>query len=452
MSKVFLVSLGCSKNLVDSEHLIGRLSKKDFSLTPYAPDADVFLINTCGFIGPAREEGYQTIEEALAWKKKGGGVVAVVGCLAQRETDYLGERYPAIDVISGFGGYRELASSIRKAQLGNPIRNTVKNQYQVPTAIYPSRLTGGASAYLKLGEGCSKRCAFCSIPHIRGNQVSVPLPDIIARAKALADEGVKELLLIAQDPVTYGKDLPLARDLLSVIDALEAIPGIEWIRLHYLYPSPVVHRLLDRLEEGGKLLPYIDMPLQHVNEAMLKRMNRPSLAPTEKLLKRAKENIKDVTLRTTFIVGFPGETDKTVEEVAQFIRACRFDKVGVFSFSPEKGTPAFDLADQVASEAKEEYRRYLMTVAGEVSLELHREKLGRQLDVIVDIPPTEKRGIGRTRGQSLEVDGITYLEPPGPRTKPSRDKRSKFRPGDIISANIVDFDAHDLYAHCLVDG
>ena len=436
-SKIFLVSLGCAKNLVDSEHLVGNLGEKGFALTFNPQEADVFLINTCGFIGPARTEGYQTIEEALEWKKKQKGIVAVVGCLAQKETAHLGERYPELDVISGFGGYSKLGTSIRKAQLGTSSRMTPSNSYQVPQASYPKRLTAGASAYLKLGEGCSKRCAFCSIPHIRGDQRSVPLPTLVDRAQALAEEGVKELLLIAQDPVTYGKDLPLNRDVFSVLDALEAIEGIEWIRMHYLFPGPTAHKLIERMAGGGKLLPYIDMPLQHVNSELLRRMNRPALGETSSILERARESIKDVTLRTTFIVGFPGESEETIGELEHFIRTQPFDKVGTFTFSPEPGTKAFELDRQVEPQQMRDWRDRLMAVAGEVSLALNREKIDTQPEIMIDIPNKEKErpAIGRTKGQSLEVDGVTYI-----------DSNRLLKAGDIVRGTITEAGAYDLYA------
>ena len=437
--KIYLVSLGCSKNLVDSEHVIGNLGLKGFSLTVDIQSANVFLINTCGFIGPARDEGYKTIEEALDWKARNKGIVCVIGCLAQKETAKLNKLYPEIDVISGFGGYSKLDTSIRKALLGTRSYTTNANLYQVPEANNPIRLTGGASAYLKLGEGCSKRCAFCSIPHIRGNQHSVPLAKIVDRAKYLADEGVKELLLIAQDPITYGKDLPINKDIFSVIDALEKVKGIEWIRLHYLFPSQLVNAIVDRMAIGGKFLPYIDMPMQHVNAGILKRMNRPILNNTKKILDRAREKIKDLTLRTTFIVGFPGETEKTFKELEDFIRAIQFDKVGIFTFSPEEGTPAFTLDGQVDPSKMNIWKDHLMQSVQEISFKLNKKKINKKLDMIIDIPPYEdKEGVARIKGQSLEVDGLTYIS--------ILDKTASINSGDIIKAQIVDANEYDLFA------
>ncbi len=431
---VYLVSLGCSKNLVDSEQVLGLLRAQGYRLTLAPEAADVFLINTCGFIAAARAEAHGVIAEALDWRRQDGGVVAVIGCLAQREAAELRRRYPGIDVIAGFSGYQHLPRLLAAARQGRRATTADPHHHEVPQAPRPVRLTGGASAFLKLGEGCGKRCSFCAIPAIRGPQKSVPPELLAARARALTADGVKEIILISQDPVAYGQDLEAKPDLFDALEAIESAPGLEWVRLHYLYPGETARRLLERMAGRGKLLPYLDLPLQHAHPEMLRAMKRPPPAAAREFLLAARQRISGLVLRTTFLVGFPGEEERHFDAVLELITAVEFDRIGAFVFSPERDTPACGLPDQVPAAVAAERRARLMELAGEISHRRNAALVGQTLDVLIDRPSADGQApaVGRTPGQAPEVDGVTYVEGEG------------LSAGRIVPVRITGGDAYDL--------
>lgn len=433
--EIFLVSLGCSKNLVDSQNVLGRLSEEGYTLQSDESRAGIFMINTCGFIGPAREEGYAHIEDALAWKEQYGGVIVILGCMPQKDAAELEKKFPEIDVISGFSGYAQLATSIEQAASGTKVRTVDTTQYAVPDAQNPVILTGGATAYLKLAEGCSKSCAFCAIPAIRGRQVSTPIDELVTRATDLVERGIREIILIAQDPITYGRDLDGDITILDAIDALEQIEELDWLRLHYLFPEKMAKPIIERMNGSEKLLPYIDIPLQHGHPDILKLMNRPPLGDIPHYLSEARNQNPDLTLRTTFIVGFPGETEEHFQALMDLIEQVRFDRVGAFAYSPEEGTAAAELPHQVPEDVIQARCERLMTRAAEISSELNAAKVGSEQLIIIDSPATEGlSAVGRTMGQSPDVDGITYVE------------GDDLEAGDIIVAEIVGYNDFDLYA------
>jgi ribosomal protein S12 methylthiotransferase len=390
-------------------------------------------VNTCGFIAPAREESCDLIEEAIAWKKENGGIVAVIGCLAQRDLDGLQKRFPETDVIAGFGGYAQLGASLETALRGQKSRLAPARHYDIPQADRPLRLTGGATAYLKLGEGCSKRCSFCAIPYFRGDQKSVPPDRLAQRARSLAEQGVKELILIAQDPVTYGRDLSSQTDLFTALDRLEEVEGIEWIRLHYLFPGRTALRVLERMRLGGKLCPYLDLPIQHGHPDILHAMNRPALEPMLRPLHRARQEMQGLTLRTTFIVGFPGEEERHFERSLRVLEEIEFDRVGVFGYSPEEGTPAARLPGRVPGAITEERKERLMRAAAEISRRRNAGQVGKTVPVIVDHTARNGRpNVGRTQGQSPDVDGVCLVE------------GTRIEAGTILPVRITGHGEHDL--------
>ncbi len=433
--EIFLVSLGCSKNLVDSQNVLGNLSEHGFSLQTDETKAGIFMINTCGFIGPAREEGYAHIQDAIAWKQQYGGIIVVLGCMPQKDAKQLEIKFPDIDIISGFSGYVQLLESITTAQQGKKIRTVDTNQYAVPEAKNPTILTGGASAYLKLAEGCSKSCAFCTIPTIRGKQVSSDINTLVSQAKHLVNKGIKEIILIAQDPITYGRDLNDNINILDAINALEKIDNLDWLRLHYLFPEKMVKPIIQRMHGSEKLLPYVDIPLQHGHPEILKLMNRPPLGDIPEFLIEARQQNPDLILRTTFIVGFPGETEEHFQSLLNLVDKIRFDRVGVFGYSPEVGTPAEKLPNQVSEDIIQKRCNILMKRAAEISNELNANKVNTEQLIIIDKPSNnELSAIGRTMGQSPDVDGVTYVE------------GEDLETGDIIVADIIGHDDFNLYA------
>ncbi|MGC1397805.1 30S ribosomal protein S12 methylthiotransferase RimO, partial [Candidatus Binatus sp.] len=390
MEKVHLLTLGCPKNLADSELMLGALTSAGFEITLDPEEAQVLLVNTCAFIEAAKKESIDAILEAAEVKKRGFGKrLVVAGCLSQRYATELAATMPEVDVFVGTGNFLDLPELLRRTEApeSRPIPYAGA-AHLLPTAAIPRVKTGDFfTSYLKISEGCNHKCAFCIIPKIRGLHESRPLADLVAEARNLAVGGVREINLIAQDLTAYGRDLDRPSSLAQLLRELSTIDALRWIRLLYCYPNFVTDELLDAIAELPKVVKYIDMPLQHADDMVLRAMRRErSGAALVKLLDRVRTRIPGVVLRTSFIVGFPGETDAAFERLVDFVRIEQFDRVGVFTYSREENTAAFDMSDQVPERVKRARRSRLMATQSEISLAKNRGLIGREVEVLVEGP------------------------------------------------------------------
>ncbi len=409
------ISLGCPKNLVDSERMLGLLHLEGYTLQSDPVGTDFVVVNTCGFIERAREESFSAIREMLELKRRGatGGVI-VSGCLAEREKEALLARWPEIDQLVGVFAREEIARAADRL---------VGRLHEQRTVFRPAssvalddrarlRITPRHLAYLKISEGCDRLCTFCAIPRMRGKHVSKPIEAVLAEARELAADGARELVVVAQDTTYYGMDLYGRPRLAELLRGLAAVEGIEWIRLMYLYPMYFTDELLEVLRSERRILPYLDLPLQHINDVMLRRMQRRvTRAEIESLLGRLRREIPDLVLRTTMIVGFPGETEEQYEELEAFVREARFERLGVFTYSYEADTPSARLPDHVAEQVKAERRDRLMRAQQEVAFAWGRSQVGRRREVLLDAPLEGERGVwlGRSYSEAPDVDGVIYV-------------------------------------------
>lgn len=454
-SKTFaFVSLGCPKNLVDSERMLGKLAQDGFSLVPDADGADVVVVNTCGFIEPARQESLSVIREMLALKNEGRvGRVVVAGCLAERKKEDLLREVPGVDHIVGVFGREEIGQVVDRA-LSLPLAPARKKKIddaEQRSLFRPApiraledtarlRVTPRHYAYLKISEGCDRTCTFCAIPAMRGKHVTKPIEEVVREAKELVADGVRELILVAQDTTYYGLDLYGRVRLAELLRELDALEGIEWIRILYAYPIHFTEELIETLSGAKKIIPYLDMPLQHINDRVLKRMQRRvRRQETEDLLTRLRSALPGLALRTTFIVGFPGETEQEFLELREFIEEQRFERVGVFPYSFEPGTPATKLAGHLPEEVKQRRRDELMEVQQGIALDWSKSQVGRQLEVIIDGPDPELPGqmLGRTQADAPDIDCLVRI------------KSKNLQPGDLVKAKISAADGYDLIARAV---
>lgn len=413
MKKVGFVSLGCPKNLVDSEVMMGTLEQAGWEITNDAGEADTVVVNTCGFIESAKQESIDAILEATALKAEGKSKrVVVAGCLVERYRDDLMKELPEVDAFIGTNEVmRILEAADEKSKFRElpllPIGNkTATYLYDFDTPRH--RATDSHTAFIKIAEGCDRPCAFCSIPSMRGSFRSRRFGSIIEEARGLAKQGVKELVLIAQDSSRYGEDLGEVDLLAALIRALGEIDEIEWVRVMYAYPTHISDAFLAAIAETPKAVKYLDMPLQHASRNILKLMKRGgNRASLEKLIKRVRENVPGISIRTTFITGFPGETEEDFEELMAFVRNCRFDNLGVFTYSDEEGTPASDLPNKVDAKTAKARRNRLMKEQAKISKELNRSKIGKIFNVIFEGLSQESDLLfqGRLEGQAQEIDG-----------------------------------------------
>jgi ribosomal protein S12 methylthiotransferase len=435
------VSLGCPKNLVDSERMLGLLKIDGYDLV-FEPDgADFVVVNTCGFIERARTESFAAIDEMLALKQKGRtrGVV-VSGCLAERQKEDLLKDRPEIDYLVGVFGREEITKVADRL---------VGHQQEQRTVFQPApiralsdrdrlRITPKHFAYLKISEGCDRLCTFCAIPKMRGKHASKPIEEILAEAKQLVADGVRELIIVAQDTTYYGLDLygePRLVELLNRLD--EELVGVEWIRLMYFYPMYISDELIRTIAESRRIVPYIDMPLQHINDTMLRRMSRRVTgAETRDLVQRLRDGIPHLTLRTTFITGFPGESDEQFAELEEFVRQARFDRMGAFTYSFEPDTPAAMLPDHLPEDVKADRQRRLMEVQQEVSAAWTGSQVGKRLDVILDQPVRGQKNVwvGRSKADAPDVDGLVFVT----------GGKKKLAAGAIVPCEIVASQNYDL--------
>jgi len=432
------ISLGCPKNLVDSERMLGKLAQDGYALQPDADGADVVVINTCGFIEPARQESLGVIREMLALKKQGRiGSVVVAGCLAERQRDMLLETVPEVDQIVGVFGREEIAAVVDRAVSQRDEQRSLFRPAPVRALEDTARLriTPRHFAYLKISEGCDRLCTYCAIPKMRGKHITKPIEEIIREAKELAADGVRELILVAQDTTYYGFDLYGRSRLADLIRELNTVDGIEWIRTLYAYPEHFQDDVIEALATSSKVIPYLDMPLQHISDRVLKRMiRRVDRNATVKLLEKLRTSIPDLALRTTFIVGFPGETDAEYEELKEFVREAKFERLGVFPYSREPGTPAEKLDGHLPEDVKQARVAGIMEVQQQVAFDWANAQVGRDHPVVIDGPDPEfaNHFRGRTYADSPDIDCAVRVKGKG------------LRPGDFVKVKITTADGYDL--------
>jgi ribosomal protein S12 methylthiotransferase len=434
------VSLGCPKNLVDSERMLGLLQLDGYRLVHDPVGTDFVVVNTCGFIERARQESYGAIREMLELKRQGQtrGVI-VSGCLAEREKDALLEACPGVDRLVGVFG-REHVTKMADRLLGNLDEQRSVFQPAPSTPLIDRsrlRITPRHFAYLKISEGCNRLCTFCAIPKMRGKHHTKPMEEVIAEAKELAADGVRELNLVAQDLTYYGIDLYGRPRLAELLGELNQIEGFDWIRLLYLYPEHFTDELMDVLSGDNKILPYLDIPLQHINDTMLRRMQRRvNRAQTEELLDRLQQRIPDLVLRTTLITGFPGETDEQFGDLLKLVEQRRFQRLGVFTYSFEPDTPAARLEGHLPEDVKEARREELMAAQQTAAFEWNERQVGQQRDVLLDTPvPNEPNvWIGRTYAEAPDIDGVVFVTGEG------------LKAGLIVPCEIVATSEYDLIA------
>lgn len=431
--KVGMISLGCPKNQVDGEIMLEKLNKSGFTVAESVEDSDVMIINTCGFIEDAKREAIETILEVAEYKNAGLiSAIVVTGCLAERYQEEILREIPEVDSVIGIGADRDIVKVCQKALVG------------VRSSFYPDKKyllldgermlsTPSHWAYLKISDGCDNKCSYCAIPGIRGGYIERPMENIISEAKSLVGKGVKELILVAQDTTKYGLKLYGEYRLPALLKELVKIDGIEWIRLYYCYPDRVTDDLIDVIAKEEKICSYIDIPLQHCNRDILKSMNRSgSYDALEELLLKMKRRIPGLSLRTTFMTGFPGETEAQFEELCRFVKEIKFDKMGCFTFSPEEDTPAFEYENQIDEEVKKRRAEVLMDIQYSIAQSANKSRIGNIYRTVID-EKTESGYIGRSYLDSPEIDSGIIIS-----------SEREHNTGEFINVKITDYDGYDL--------
>lgn len=438
--KLLMVSLGCDKNLVDSENMMGLIANKGFSFTDDEKEADVIVINTCCFIGDAKEESVNTILQMAENKvEKGGNCKALVvcGCLAQRYFDEMKVEIPEVDAIIGTNSTDKIVEAIEGVLNNNNSDSLYIEELKGIPQFKTDRLvtTGGHYAYLKIAEGCDKHCTYCIIPKLRGAYRSVPMEQLITEAEKLAENGVKELILVAQETTLYGVDLYGKKSLPELLTKLSAIDGIKWIRILYAYPEEITDELIDTIAKLDKVCNYIDMPIQHASDNILKKMGRlTSKEDIESIVEKLRSKIPDITIRTTLITGFPTETEADHEIMMQFVNDCEFDRLGVFTYSLEEDTAAANFEEQIDEEIKIERRNAVMELQQEIVFERNEKMTGRELDVFIEGKlPEDNIYVGRTYMDAPGVDGLIFVKSP-----------YELISGDIVKAKVTGASEYDL--------
>lgn len=410
--KILFISLGCDKNLVDTEVMLGMLASRGYEMTNDEQEADIIVINTCCFIHDAKEESIQNILEMAEYKKNGSAKALIVtGCMAERYRQEILDEIPEVDEVLGTTAYDRILDAVDAALAG---------QHEVMTADLDAlplpetkRLvtTGGHFAYLKIAEGCDKHCTYCIIPKIRGNFRSVPMERLLKEAQDLAEQGVKELILVAQETTLYGKDLYGEKSLAKLLRELCKISGIRWIRILYCYPEEITDELIQVMKEEPKICHYLDLPIQHANDTILKRMGRrTSKQELIDIVQKLRKEIPDICLRTTLITGFPGETQEQHEEVMEFIDTLEFDRLGAFTYSPEEDTPAATFEDQIDEEVKEDRQADIMELQQEIAFDKAEDMIGREVLVMIEGKVADENAyVGRTYRDAPNVDGLIFI-------------------------------------------
>lgn len=409
---ILFVSLGCDKNLVDTEVMLGMLASRGYQMVEDESEADIIVINTCCFIHDAKEESIQTILEMSELKKEGRlKALIVTGCLAQRYQQEIIDEIPEVDAVLGTTSYDKILDAVDEALEG---RHYLKmTDIDALPTVDSKRLvtTGGHFAYLKIAEGCDKHCTYCIIPKIRGNFRSVPMEQLIHEAEELAEQGVKELILVAQETTLYGKDLYGEKSLHKLLKELCKIAGIRWIRVLYCYPEEITDELIQVMKEESKICHYLDLPIQHASDGILKRMGRrTSKAQLIEIIEKLRREIPDITLRTTLITGFPGETEEQHEELMDFVDQMEFDRLGVFTYSPEEDTPAATMPDQIEESVKEDRQAELMELQQDIAFEQAEDMIGREVLVMIEGKIADENAyVGRTYKDAPNVDGLIFV-------------------------------------------
>lgn len=411
--KIFFVSLGCDKNLSDSEEMLGLLTKHGHEIIDEEEKAEAIIINTCCFINDAREESVETILEMAEYRKSGScRVLIVTGCMAQRYKQEILDELPEVDAVLGTTSYEEIVKALEEADAGRRYQDFKDINYLPDTKGNRVLTTGGHYGYLKIAEGCDKHCTYCIIPSLRGRFRSVPMERLLDQARDMAEKGVKELILVAQETTVYGKDLYGEKSLHRLLKELCKIRGIRWIRVLYCYPEEIYDELIQVMKEEKKICHYLDLPIQYASDRILKRMGRrTSKADLQAIVAKLREEIPDIVLRTTLITGFPGEREEDHQELLEFVDEMEFDRLGVFTYSPEDGTPAASMPDQIPEEIKEERRDELMELAQEISLDKGNSRIGSEVLVMIEGKVSgESAYIGRTYGDAPKVDGYIFVQ------------------------------------------
>lgn len=434
--KIMFISLGCDKNLVDTEMMLGILAQKGFSFTDAEEEAEAVVVNTCCFINDAKEESINTLLE-MAELKKSGQIKALIaaGCLAERYREEIQKEIPEVDAILGTMAIEQVAEALEGVLAGES-RNRYRDINEVPT--YGKKrivTTGGHYAYMKIAEGCDKHCTYCIIPKVRGNYRSIPMESLIKEAEELAEGGVKELILVAQETTLYGVDLYGEKSLPKLLRKLAAVPGIYWIRLLYCYPEEITKELIDVIKQEEKVCNYLDIPIQHASDKVLKRMGRRTdRAELQSIIEQLRREIPDICLRTTLIAGFPGETEEDHKELLDFVEKMQFDRLGAFTYSQEEGTPAADMEGQIEETVKEERRAGLMELQQEIAFSKAEDMIGRVLTVMVEGKiADEDVYVTRTYKDAPEVDGYLFLN-----------TTAELMSGDFVKVQVTGSNEYDL--------
>ena len=435
--KIGMVSLGCPKNLVDSEVMLGLIREKQLEITNDPAEADLIIVNTCGFIESAKEESINTVLQMAEYKQKGScKYLVMTGCLGQRYADELFESMPEVDAIVGTDSFTDIGWVIDQVLAGKRLKHLQKLESK-NVAIPPRMLTTPTyMAYLKIAEGCDNCCSYCIIPQLRGPYTSRPYDEVMAEAKALADSGIKELIVVAQDTTLYGKDTTGKLLLPQLLRDLNALEGIHWIRVMYLYPNNFTDELIEAFATLDKVCKYIDIPLQHASDRLLSSMNRyDTRAQVGDLLSKLRTRIPGITIRTTFIVGFPGETDEDFAELLDFVEKQRFENAGVFQYSQEEGTVAGAMENQIAPEIKENRYHELMALQAGISEDIHREREEAELEVLVEGFDEDNLAYGRSTHEAPDIDGTIFIE-----------NAEGLKVGDMVRARILQGFTYEMVA------
>ncbi len=413
MEKILFISLGCDKNLADSEEMLGLLASHGYQITDDEACADVIVINTCCFIGDAKEESIQTILEMAEYRKSGPcRALIVAGCLAQRYQDEIAAEIPEVDVVLGTTAMEDLLAGLEAALDGRHYEKYRALEYLPQIQAQRVLTTGGHYAYLKIAEGCDKHCTYCIIPKLRGRYRSIPMERLAEQAESLAAQGVRELILVAQETTIYGQDIYGERSLHRLLERLCQISGLVWIRVLYCYPEELYPKLIDVMAREPKICHYLDIPIQHASDPVLKRMGRrTSRAELEQMIQMLRREIPDIVLRTTLITGFPGETQEDHETLMDFVRDMRFDRLGVFTYSAEEDTPAAVMEGQIPEEVKEARRAQLMELQQEISMEKGQRRIGQKMLCMIEgAIPQEGAYVARTYADAPDVDGYLFIK------------------------------------------
>lgn len=441
--KILFISLGCDKNLVDSEEMLGLLNSRGYTFTDDETEADVIIINTCCFINDAKEESVQTILEMAEYKKTGKcKALIVTGCMAQRYKQEILDEVSEVDQVLGTTAYEKIVEAVDEALAGSRGVEEKPLSYLPQTDAKRMVTTGGHYAYLKIAEGCNKCCTYCIIPKLRGRYRSVPMERLIEQAKELAEQGVKELILVAQETTVYGVDLYGKKSLHLLLEQLCRISGLRWIRILYCYPEEIYEDLIQTMKREEKICHYLDLPIQHASDAVLRRMGRRTTrADLEQIVTHLREEIPDIVLRTTLIAGFPGETEEQHQEVMEFIDEMEFDRLGVFTYSQEEDTPAASMPDQIDEETKLNWQEELMELQQEIAFDRAEERTGSVVTAMIEGKVADEDAyVARTYGDAPNVDGLLFVQ-----------TTEELNSGDFVRVRITGAVEYDLIGELTED-